>query len=70
MHFSMSNVLNGSYQAQLFNSQGQLVFQYNMTIFVNFIDDSFIVPANLPSGVYHFHLVTNGLVPDKEILVL
>ena len=75
LHFSLSvgipgGLSNGSYQVQLYNEEGQMLYQKNMTIFTGYIDQNLTVPFNLPVGVYHFRMIAPyGNVFAKKILV-
>jgi hypothetical protein len=69
MHYSYKGIKPGHYEIQIFNSVGQLVFQRPVITPVDFIDDNFIIPAKLGTGVYSLHIV--GLdFRDKKIFMI
>ncbi len=71
LHFSIDNLSNEYYAAQLISSYGQIVYQKNMIVQVGFIDDNFIIPAKLPAGVYILKVLNiAGFEAKKSILVL
>ena len=69
VHFSLNGIKPGHYAARLFNSNGQLVFQKDMIIAVNFIDDQFILPAILGTGVYSFQIASPEYRKEKTIMI-
>ena len=69
MHYSYKGIKPGHYEIQIFNSNAQLVYQRELIIQVDFIDDNFIVPGNLGSGVYSLHIV-NPDFRDKKIFMI
>lgn len=69
MHYSYSNIKPGHYEVQVFNSNGQLVFQRSVITPVNFIDDNFILPGKLAPGVYGLHIVSPDF-RDKKIFMI
>lgn len=56
LHYSLTGLKRGHYSARIHNSIGQLVYQKDIIIQVNFIDDSFILPSNLPGGLYNLEI--------------
>ncbi len=71
VRFSMKNIPAGNYSLLLFNSQGAQVFQYNMNIQANFINQAITLPGTLGRGVYQIQLRnTNGTLAKKSILIL
>ena len=69
MHYSYTGIKPGHYEIQIFNSIGQLVFQRELITQVNFIDDNFIIPANLGTGVYSLHIASPDF-RDKKIFMI
>jgi hypothetical protein len=71
MHYTYKGIKPGHYQVQVFNSVGQLVYQRELILQVDFIDDHFRVPGNLPNGVYSLHIVkpASGF-RDKKIFMI
>lgn len=63
------NDLKPGYYGLLFlNSSGQLVYQYNINIQANFINQSFTLPGSLMSGAYRVILVNNDdVIATKTI---
>jgi hypothetical protein len=69
MHYSYKGIKPGHYQIQIFNSVGQLVFQRELITQLDFIDDNFIVPGKLGTGVYSLHIVSPDF-RDKKIFMI
>lgn len=69
VHYTLSGIQPGHYALRIFNSVGQLVFQKDMVLQVNFIDDNFIFPAKLPMGLYTLQVFTPSFRIQKPILV-
>ena len=70
MHFSISGVQPGHYSARFYNMLGQVVFQRDIILQVNYIDDFFVVPTTIPKGVYRFHVINQVYKSEKTIIVL
>lgn len=67
---TMNNITPGYYGLQFFNSTGQLVYQWNMNIQVNFINQTFPLPAAIQLGIYRVVLVNHlGILDTKNILI-
>ncbi len=69
MHFSISNVERGHYSARLYNMLGQIVFQRDLIVQVGFIDDQFVVPSMIPTGVYTFEVINHKFRIGRQVLV-
>ncbi len=69
MHYTYRDIKPGHYEIQIFNEVGQLVFQRSVITQLNFIDDNFIVPGNLGTGVYSLHIVSPDF-RDKKIFMI
>jgi len=69
IHYSLSGIKPGHYALRLFNSIGQLVYQKDMIIQVDFIDDRFIFPAKLPIGNYTLEVFNPFFKIHKAIMV-
>ena len=69
LHYSLDNIKPGHYAAQLFNSNGQLVFQRDMIVQLNFIDDTFIIPAKLGIGLYTLQVGTIDTRVKKSFMI-
>ena len=69
LHYSYKDIKPGHYEIQIFNSAGQLVYQRELIIQLNFIDDNFIVPGKLGTGVYSLHIVSPDF-RDKKIFMI
>lgn len=52
LRYSLKNTKPSHYAAKIYNVAGQLVYRKDMIIQVNFIDDSFIIPSNIGTGLY------------------
>jgi hypothetical protein len=68
-HYSVSGIKPGHYAVRLINSAGQLVFQKDMIVQVNFIDDRFVIPAKLPIGLYVLQVVNPEFKIQKPMYV-
>ena len=67
---TMDNITPGYYGLQFFNSSGQLVYQWDMNIQVNFINQTFTVPGTMQAGTYRVLLVNHlGILDSKSILI-
>ena len=69
MHYTYRDLKPGHYQIQIFNSNGQLVYQRALITQWNFIDDNFMVPGNLAPGTYSLHIV-NPDFRDKKVFMI
>jgi hypothetical protein len=69
IHYSLSGIKPGHYALRIFNSVGQLVYQKDMSIQVDFIDDRFIFPAKLPIGNYTLEVFNPFFKIHKAILI-
>ncbi|MFT3908614.1 MAG: lamin tail domain-containing protein [Ferruginibacter sp.] len=64
LHFSLTNkdinnknaLKPGHYSAMIHNSVGQIVFKKDFIVQVNFMDYTFLLPANLPIGIYYLQI--------------
>jgi hypothetical protein len=71
VRISMGNLKPGYYGLQFFNSDGKLVWQKDMNIQVNFINQSFTMPYLFTPGIYRVRLVNElGIVSSMTITVL
>jgi hypothetical protein len=68
-HYSVSGIKPGHYAVRLINSAGQLVFQKDIIVQVNFIDDRFVIPAKLPIGLYVLQVVNPEFKIQKPMYV-
>jgi hypothetical protein len=69
IHYSLSGIKPGHYALRLFNSIGQLVYQKDMIVQVDFIDDRFVFPAKLPIGNYTLEVFNPFFKIHKAIMV-
>lgn len=69
MHYSLSGIKPGHYSARIHNSVGQLVYQRDLIIPVNFIDDEFTFPSTLPMGLYNLEIRNHEFKIQKSFLV-
>lgn len=69
MHYSLSGIKPGHYSARIHNSIGQLVYQRDLIIPVNFIDDEFVFPSTLPMGLYNLEVRNHEFKIQKSFLV-
>ena len=66
MRITVKDIQPGFYGLMLFNSAGEKVHQWNMSIQSTFINQTFTVPATLQHGVYRAYLVSD----KKEMEVI
>ncbi len=69
LHYTLSGIKPGHYTVRIYNCVGQQVYQRDMILQVNFIDDSFIFPARLPIGTYTFEVWSPNFNIHKAFLV-
>ena len=69
LHYSYKGIKPGHYEIQIINSLGQSVFQHELIIPVNFIDDSFMVPGNITPGVYNLRVTSPDFRDDKMFMI-
>ena len=69
MHYSLKGIKPGHYSARIHNSIGQLVFQRDLILQVDFIDDHFILPGNLPIGLYNLEIRNHEYKIQKSFMV-
>ena len=69
VHYTVSGMKPGHYSTKIFNSVGQLVYQKEMILQVNFIDDNFILPAKLPIGLYTLQIFSPSFKIQKSMMV-
>ena len=69
LHYSYKGIKPGHYQVQIINSLGQSVFQHELIIAVNFIDDNFIIPATIGTGVYSLRITSPDFRDDKIFMI-
>ena len=71
MRVTMNNLTPGYYGLLFFNSDGKLVYQKNINIQANFINQSFTIPATMARGTYQVNLINHlTLLATKSVLVL
>ncbi len=69
LHYSFRAVKTGHYAARIFNHVGQLVYQKDMILQLNFIDDHLILPGKLPIGMYIFQIYNHEYKVQKTFMV-
>ncbi len=69
LHYTYKNIKPGHYQIQIVNALAQLVFQRELIVGANFIDDNFIVPAYLTPGSY-FLMIRSPDFYDSEVFMI
>jgi hypothetical protein len=69
LHYTYKGIKPGHYQVQVINSLGQSVFQHELIISVNFIDDNFIIPATIGTGVYSLRITSPDFRDDKMFAI-
>jgi len=69
IHYSIKNINPGHYQTRILNYNGQVVFKKDFILQVNFVDDYFTLPSNLPIGMYSLQIVNPFYTIQKSFLV-
>jgi len=69
LHYTYKSIKPGHYEIQITNSLGQSVFQHELIIPVNFIDDNFIVPSTITPGVYSLRITSPYFRDDKMFMI-
>jgi hypothetical protein len=69
VHFSLSGIKPGHYAVRIFNSIGQLVFQKDLILQLDFIDDQFTLPAQIPVGLYTLQIFNPSFKIQKSMMV-
>jgi hypothetical protein len=69
LHYTYKGIKPGHYQVQIINSLGQAVLQHELIIAVNFIDDNFIIPATIGTGVYSLRITSPDFRDDKMFAI-
>ncbi len=69
LHYTYNGIKPGHYEVQIINSLGQSVFQHELIISVNFIDDNFMVPGTLGTGVYSLRITSPDFRDDKIFMI-
>ncbi len=67
---TMKNITPGYYGLLFFNSDGKLVYQKDMNIQANFINQSFTLPASLPVGIYRVQLVNHLVILSTKTVLI
>jgi hypothetical protein len=70
IRISLKSITPDHYGIKLYNMMGQLVFRKDIIVQLNFIDITFNVPGQLPSGMYLLELEsTNGRKEKQAIMI-
>ncbi len=69
VHYTVNNMKPGHYQTQIYNSVGQLVYQREVIIQWNFIDDNFMLPENIGTGLYTLRVGNYAFRMSKSFMV-
>ena len=69
LHYTYKEITPGHYQVQIINSIGQSVFQHELIIAVNFIDDNFMVPSTIAPGVYSLRITSPDFRDSKVFMI-
>ncbi len=70
LHYSLTNMTPGHYSVRLINSLGQVAFQRDIIVQLDFIDDRFVVPAVLGPGAYTMQIINPRFRYEKQILII
>ena len=69
VHVTLDNIKPGHYAIRIFNSVGQLVFQQDMIVMVNFIDTNFTLPSILGTGTYSLQIWNPEFNTEKTFMI-
>lgn len=69
LHYSVNGLKAGHYSTRIFNYVGQLVYQQDFVIQVDFMDKNLIVPAQFPLGAYTLEVRNPDFKIVKSFLV-
>lgn len=69
LHYTYKDIKPGHYEIQLINTLGQVAYQRELIIQVNFIDDNFIVPGYLARGRYSMRIVNPDFRDQKSFMI-
>jgi hypothetical protein len=69
LHYTYKGIKPGHYEIQIFNVLNQLVYQRELIIAVNFIDDNFVLPSTLSPGSY-FLMIRNPDFYDSKVFMV
>lgn len=69
IHYSLDNVKPGHYQVNIINSVGQLVYQRDIILQVGFIDDNFILPSNIGTGLYTLQVFNYEFKMNRSFMI-
>ncbi|MBS1742465.1 MAG: choice-of-anchor D domain-containing protein [Bacteroidetes bacterium] len=69
LHFSVNNLKAGHYSVRIHNVVGQLVYQKDFIVQVNFMDYHFTIPGNLPIGLYNLQVINSEYKAQKAFMV-
>ncbi len=70
LRFSKANITPGYYAVVISNSAGQQVYRKDINIQATFINQTLVVPATLPPGVYRLQLVSNTKIVAIKSLII
>jgi hypothetical protein len=69
VHITLDGIKPGHYAVRIFNSTGQLVFQKDMIIGVNFIDTHFMLPSILGTGAYSLQIWNPEFETEERFMI-
>jgi len=69
VHYTLTDVKPGHYQVKIINSVGQLVYQREIIVQVNFIDDNFILPGNIGTGLYTLQVFNYEFKMNRSFMI-
>jgi hypothetical protein len=69
LHYSLKNMKPGHYAAKIYNVSGQLVYKKDMILQLKFIDDSFVLPAHIGTGLYSLHIENYEFLAKKVFMI-
>jgi len=69
IYYSVNGTTPGQYEVHIYNSIGQLVFNKQINSSVNFIDDNFILPSYLSTGLYSLQIINAHFNVKRSFLI-
>jgi len=69
LHFSITGIKPGHYQARIYDAAGRNVFRHDVITQFNFINEWFTLPTYIGTGVYYLQLAREGFSETRNFMV-
>ncbi|MCC6257249.1 MAG: lamin tail domain-containing protein [Chitinophagaceae bacterium] len=69
LHYSITNVKPGHYQARIIDAAGRNIFRQDVITQLDFINEWFTLPTYIGTGVYYLQLVREGFIETRNFMV-